>query len=347
MRKYLFAVADYPPRIGGVARYHAAVARALGDAVAVHRVALDQHWLRLPPQLHRIARAQRADTILVGEVLPVGTAAYMIHALRRMPYAVICHGLDLRSAQRVPRKRWLTRRILRHADRVVVNSTFTRDLAVAAGARAGRTSIVHPPLGITPDLAQPAPVVDVRHAGGLEHSRIILSVGRLVARKGFDDLIHAVALLHREFPRVVLVIVGGGPERERLGTLARAEGLAVRFVPPCDDATLAAWYRACDVFALLPHELPSGDVEGFGMVYLEAGACGKPVIGTRSGGVSDAVHDRETGILVSPDDPAAACAAIAELFRDPATARRLGTNGAAAAAQRNTEFSAELRSALL
>jgi len=208
---------------------------------------------------------------------------------------------------------------------------------------------VPPPLGITPDLTRSASVADVRVRERLERARIVLSVGRLVARKGFDTLIRAVALLRREFPRAVLALAGDGPERPRLEALARAERLAVRFLPGLTDAELAAWYRACDVFALLPDERADGDVEGFGIVYLEAGAFGKPVVGTRSGGVPEAVLDGETGILVPPQDPAAACAAIARLFRDPHAAQRLGANGARRVAQTHgsERFAAAIRSALL
>ncbi|MDO8598541.1 MAG: glycosyltransferase [bacterium] len=347
MRKYLFAVADYPPRIGGAARYHAAVARALGSAVAVHPVRLERHWIRLPLELAQAARTHSAGVLLVGEVLPVGTAAYALRVLTRVPYAVICHGLDLRNALHTPRKRWLVRRVLRGAERVIVNSTFTERLAVACGARPAQIRIVLPPLGITPELAKPAQVANVRDRAHLERTRIILSVGRLVARKGFDTLIRATSLLRRELPLAGLVIIGDGPERARLEALARAEHLAVRFLTTTNDTSLAAWYAACDVFALLPRELPDGDVEGFGMVYLEAGAFGKPVVGTRSGGVPEAIHDGETGVLVPPEDPVAACAALARLLRDPRHAQRLGANGASAAAHRNAQFNATLCAALV
>lgn len=347
MRTYLFAVADYPPRIGGTARYNGAVTNALGNAVAVHLVRLDRHWIRLPFELARAIRTHNADALLVGEVLPIGTAAYILHAFTGIPYAIICHGLDLRHAMRVPRKRWLVRRVLRSAERVIVNSTFTEGLAARCGTRPEQIRIVLPPLGIVPELAKPAHVATVRDREHLERSRIILSVGRLVARKGFDTLIHATSLLRKELPLAVLVIAGDGPERARLEALARTERLAIRFLLTLDDASLAAWYAACDVFALLPRELPDGDVEGFGIVYLEAGAFGKPVVGTWSGGVPDAITDGENGILVPPGDPVAACAAITRLLRDPQTAQRLGANGANSAAHRNEQFSTTIRAALV
>lgn len=317
--------ADLPPRRGGVARYHAAVLAALGASAEVVRPQEDLHWLR---SVLALLRRRRADFVLVGEVLPYGTVAWIASRVTRTPYAVICHGLDLQNAMRVPRKRAVARRVLRGAAMVIANSEMTAALARAAGAVSERIAVVPPPVGITPELLRDGSVEHLRSDHALDGVRIVLAVGRLIARKGFDTFLMAMAEVIRAHPDVIPVIAGDGPEREALGALANRLGVPVRWVHDADDATLAAWYAACDVFALLPRELPNGDVEGFGIVYLEAGAFGKPVVGTWSGGVPEAVADGVTGTLVPPDEPAAAAVAMRRLLEDTELAARLGMAGA-------------------
>lgn len=276
-------------------------------------------------------------SLLVSEILPWGTVAWLARKLGGPRYAVIVHGLDLRNAAAIPRKRQLARRVFRGAYRIIANSAYTASLARELGAPPDRITVIPPPIGITPALALPAQTPDVRRAHNLEHARIILSVGRLIARKGFDTLIQAMAVVQRTHPRAVLAIVGDGPERQRLQALAKREQIAVRFLGALDDATTAAWYRACDLLALLPRELPNNDIEGFGIVYLEAAVFGKPSVGTQSGGVPEAVLDNETGLLVPPNDPAAAATAITRLLSDRDLANRLAT----AARTRAQEFTQE------
>jgi phosphatidylinositol alpha-1,6-mannosyltransferase len=328
MNRIALLTTDLPPRRGGVARYHAAVCAALGTAVTVIQPPETAHWRSLVRNL--IRRRRTYDHVLVGDILPYGTVAWIARWVTRRPYTIMCHGLDLRNAKRVPRKRWLARRILRAARRVIVNSTFTATIAESLGAPFDRIVTIPPPLGVTPAmLPQHAP--DVRAAVGIGAvDWVIVSVGRLVERKGFDILIRAVAMARRAAPSapIVLVIVGTGPERAKLQNVAKTVGVEVRWVSDADDAMLASWYAACDCFALLPHELPDGDVEGFGIVYLEAGAFAKPVIGTRSGGVPEAVQNGVTGVLVAPNDPQAAADALLRLLTDRAFASRLGQAGA-------------------
>lgn len=335
---------DYPPQVGGAARYHAAVAAALGKSCTVQVLPRDQHWLHALPRL--LFLTNPSDHVIVGEVLPTGTLAWM-RSWISLPYSVICHGLDLVRAAQVTRRRWLVSHILCRASHVIVNSAFTATLATSAGARRERIAVVPPPLGITSALAQPAQAPDVRRAHSLERSRIVLSVGRLVERKGFDTLIRAMAIVRRTHPRAILVIIGDGAERVHLEALARRETIAVRFIGACSDAETAAWYAASDVFALLPRELPSGDIEGFGIVYLEAGAFGKPVVGARSGGVPEAVLDGETGLLVPSNDPDAAAVAITRLLSDRDLSNDLG-NAARTRAQEFSQghFAERLRRAL-
>jgi phosphatidyl-myo-inositol dimannoside synthase len=156
----------------------------------------------------------------------------------------------------------------------------------------------------------------------------VLTVGRLVERKGHDTMLRALPRVIRQVPNVVYLIVGSGPYESRLRSLARELELEdnVVFCGHVPDDELVAYYHACDVFAMISRELP-GDTEGFGIVFMEAAACAKPTVGGRSGGVPDAIVDGETGFLVAPTAPEQVADAIVRIGRDRSLARRLGEMG--------------------
>lgn len=313
---------DYSPAVGGAARYHRAVVAALGSRCTVTVASRDVHWTRY---MAPIGALPRSIHCIVGEVLPLGTVAWSRWLRTRAPYSVMCHGLDLAAAHRSPRKRWIAARVLRSAAHVIVNSQHTARAAREAGAPAARIAVVPPPLGLDPAHGGHG-LAALRRDHGIARERIVLSVGRIITRKGFDTLVDAMRIVQAAVSDVLLVVVGDGPERHALRTQASAQRVRCQIVT-ADDATLVDWYRACDVFAMLPRTLHNGDVEGFGMVYLEANAYGKPVVGTQSGGVPDAILHEVTGLLVPEHDPPAAARAIVRLLQDDALAERLGTNG--------------------
>jgi phosphatidylinositol alpha-1,6-mannosyltransferase len=160
---------------------------------------------------------------------------------------------------------------------------------------------------------------------------VILTVARLEERKGIDTMLRAMPrILHAE-PSAKYLVVGDGADRRRLETMRDAAGLADAVVfcgaVPYESPELVAYYRTCDVFAMPNRTLSDGNAEGFGLVFLEAGACGKPVVGGSTGGVRDAVDHDVTGLLVSGDSETETADAIVRLLRDPAYAGRLGAAG--------------------
>ncbi|MDO8462821.1 MAG: glycosyltransferase family 4 protein [bacterium] len=335
---------DYPPRVGGAARYHGAVADALGgDGCTVEVCNPTVRWTTLIPKALRL---DPRTHLIVGEILPLGTVAWTRARTFRGAYSVICHGLDLANALRTPRKRWLAARILRGATRVIVNSAATAGLARRVGASSEQVVIVSPPLGPIASRAGIARSA-ARDALGVGDVPLVLSVGRLIPRKGMESLIDAMVRVRQHVPRAHLTIVGSGPLAQTL--VAHAERVRVPcVVTTADDAALAQWYAAADVFAMLPEERADGDIEGFGIVYIEAGAFGLPVVGTQSGGVPDAVVHGTTGLLVAPGDPLAAAQAITSLLEDHHRARALGTVGCTRALSQfgPRAFAASLRAAL-
>ncbi|MBO0866973.1 MAG: glycosyltransferase family 4 protein, partial [Micromonosporaceae bacterium] len=203
---------------------------------------------------------------------------------------------------------------------------------------------LEPVLGGRCELSRLAPGVDtqayhpgvdggeVRRRYRLADRPVVVCVSRLVPRKGQDTLIRALAAVLRRVPDAALLVVGGGPYRDRLHRLAQQVGVAesVRFTGPVPWNELPAHYAAGDVYAMPCRTRVGGlDVEGFGIVYLEASASGLPVVAGDSGGAPDAVRDGQTGYIVDGRDPAAVAGRVAALLADRDLARRLGAAGRA------------------
>lgn len=237
---------------------------------------------------------------------------------RKRPVVLFCHGAELIRTKGGPAAARLRRTMLRRATAVVANSEYTAGLVREVGDR--NATLTHPPLRSLPENVAPRP----GHTGPVR----ILSVGRLVANKGHARLINAVGELRKRGADVSLTIAGPGPDHEALiGLIARLELFdAVRLAGGVTDAELAELYRGADVFALLSVPVP-GEVEGWGIVFLEAAGYGLPVVAGRSGGAAEAVEDRVTGVVVSSD--AEAVDALAAFVADPARRQAFGERGRA------------------
>jgi len=319
--KFLLATYEYPPDLGGIASYLGGLFGALPkDDVKVLKLRMPRArlaWLWQLPRLWLASR--RVDAVVVSHVLPLGTSAMALGK----PYAVIVHGLDLRNAAARPRKKALASRVLKRAKLLVANSRATAGELAVFGIEPASALVLTP--CPDPELERLGLEFDARAKYGLEGKKVLLSVGRFVARKGFDRLIRLLSELRKACGDVVLVIAGAGAEEGRLRSEAALSGMEphVRFVIAPDRATLASLYRAADVFALAVRRSEQ-DVEGFGLVFLEAALFGVPSVGTRVGGVPEAIEDERTGLLADPESEGDLYAKIRRLLLDRDDAARLG-----------------------
>ncbi len=270
-------------------------------------------------------------------------AALMARRLGRVDRVVVAaHGRELllapwpAGAQRAYDR--VRRETLQGADRCLPVSHYTAGLLRDLGVSPSRITVVSN--GTDPDRFRPVP------ASTSAEGPVVLTVSRLVRRKGIDTVLAAWGAVRKRFPEATYVVVGDGSDRERLETLARPHGDSVRFVGSVDEAGLARWYHACDLF-VMPARSEPPDVEGFGLVFLEAGACSKPVIGARAGGVVDAIEHEQTGLLVPPDDATAVADAILRILGDADLAQRLGRAGRAHAEASSWDAVARTMGALL
>jgi phosphatidylinositol alpha-1,6-mannosyltransferase len=278
-----------------------------------------------------LARAHGCDTVWFGAAAPLGLLADGLRRRAGVVRAVAqTHGHEVGWAA-LPGARWLLRRVARGADVVTYLGEYTRirlDRVLH-----GLTALERLAPGV--DVAAYHPGVDgggVRARHGLRGRPVVVCVSRLVPRKGQDVLIRAMPLIRRRVPDAALLVVGGGPYRGTLERLAREAGVAdhVVFTGSVPWEELPAHYAAGDVYAMPCRTRRRGlDVEGLGIVYLEASATGLPVVAGDSGGAPDAVREGETGYVVGGRDVAAVADRVAALLADPQLARRLGAAGRA------------------
>ncbi len=234
------------------------------------------------------------------------------------------------------------RRYLQRADAVVAVSSFTRQALIEQmGVAPGKIELICN--GTDVARFQPGPKDAALLARyGLQGKLVILTVGRLIERKGIDMTLRALPQVLERYP-VHYLIVGTGPYRALLEELVRTLGLEahVTFTGPVDNDHLVAHYQLCDVFVMPNRELADHDTEGFGLVFLEANACGKAVIGGRAGGAVEAVREGQNGLLVDGGNPAEIATAILRLLDDSELRQRLEQQGLAIARASSLEHNAQ------
>ncbi len=346
----LLVTNDYPPRVGGIQRTLEALTRELPpDRIAVfcpHGVRADRFDKAAPYRVFRqpetflwptrdVARrvgeaadAFGARVVLFGAVYPLTLLAPRLRR-RGLSSVALAHGFEYWLSL-VPGSHAAMRRATGSVSRVAACSRFIGRVLRTAVPDEVPVSVLYPGADVEvfrPDL----PFDDLKARHGLEGRPVVVCVSRLVRRKGQDVLIRAMPEIRRHVRDAALLIVGDGPYRQRLEAMAaHAPPGSVVFAGEVSEAELPRYYRAGDVFAMVCRNRLGGlEVEGWGNVFIEAAACGRPVVVGASGGASEAVVDGETGLLVDGRDVEAVAAAVASLLADPARAGSMGAAGRA------------------
>lgn len=307
---------------------------------SIHRLVLRRtRWLRPESLLMytnlflksaALAVAHRFDAIFAGRVLPEGLIAWAIARLSRRPVLVYAHGEELTGWGRGAKFR-VSCFVLQRADALLSNSDFTRDTLVGLmGVDPGRIALVYPTVD-EGRFRMGLAAEDLRESIGVQPGqKLVLSVGRLMRRKGFDTVIRTLPMLRKHGVDAHHAIVGIGEDQEHLRGLATELGVAdrVHLLGHVNYEDLPRWYCASDVFAM-PNRDIDGDTEGFGLVYLEAAAAGRPSLAGLAGGTGSAVEDGVTGLRVDGDRVDAVAEGLMRLLSNPLEAARMGRNGRA------------------
>jgi len=245
-----------------------------------------------------LAVTHRFDAIHAFRALPEGLVAWLVARLSFRPVLIYAHGEELTTWGRGGKYKAM-RFALRHADQVIANSEHTRDTLRDMGVAPGKITLIYP--GV--DVAVFKPGLDTsglrENLGIPPDAKLVFSVGRLSRRKGFDQVIRAIARLRKGGMNVHYVLAGTGEDWDYLAGLIKEHYLhgIAHMIGAVADPDLPRWMNACDVFAMPNREI-NGDNEGFGMVFIEASACGKPVLAGNAGGTGAAVQDGLTGLRV-------------------------------------------------
>ncbi len=293
----------------------------------------------------RLVRKKKIDLIHTGDLYPPGVIALWLKHLIGVPYISYCHGEEVTQTEKRRYQPLVRNKIYQGADGVVAACEFARANLVRLGIPENRICKITP--GVDCERFSPRPPsIELIRRFSLEHKHVLLTVARLWPRKGHDLVIRALAKIRHEIPSIAYLIAGKGPEEERLRRLAAEAGVAdlVTFVGYVPDEELAGFYDLCDLFIMPNRGEPDGDIEGFGMVFLEANAAGKAVVGGRSGGTADAIVDGVTGLLVNPEDVEEVSAAMRQLLLNPPLRKQMADAGLRRA---RSEFSWKRRAELL
>ncbi|MGW4225274.1 glycosyltransferase family 4 protein [Streptomyces bauhiniae] len=359
MHKTLIVTNDFPPRPGGIQAFlhnmalrldpdrivvyastwkrgrEGAEATAAFDAEQPFTVVRDRTTMLLPtPAATRRAvgllREHGCTSVWFGAAAPLGLMAPALRQAGAERLVATTHGHEAGWAQ-LPGARRLLRRIGESTDTITYLGEYTRSRIAAALTPQAAGRMVQLPPGVDEKTFHPGSGGDeVRARLGLTDRPVVVCVSRLVPRKGQDTLIRAMPQILAAQPDTVLLIVGGGPYEADLRRMAAETGVAdsVRFTGALPWAELPAHFGAGDVFAMPCRTRRGGlDVEGLGIVYLEASATGLPVVAGDSGGAPDAVLDGETGWVVRGGEPAEAAERITALLADEGLRRRMGERG--------------------
>ncbi len=352
--KILIITLEYPPQTGGIASYVVNFAgHVLPDDVVVYAPRAtgsqpidDSHlwkvyrrrpyfwlwwprWLRMVWQIGWIVSREHISQIQVHQVLPGGYVAWIVKKLWGIPYLVWLHGTDVGLATKHGGKRWLFKKVVEQAERIIVNSQFLRDKVKSSVELTTPITVVYPsPADYFFKATPPESLDKLRAKLALNGKKVIITVARLAEGKGYPHLIRLLPALLEKFPNLVWLIIGDGPKKTEIITQIAKNSLqnVVRFLGALPPEELPSYYQLADVFVLLTHSDEQAE-ESFGTVFLEAAAAGLPVVAGRAGGVEEAVEHQATGLVVDIHQPPIVIGAITELLNNQTYAKQLGAAG--------------------
>lgn len=352
MHKSLLLTLQFPPDKGGVENYLASICNYLDrkkiqvlapkeketgnfdsqQTYKIHRRKFFYNffwprWFLLLKNTWKLVNQEKIELLQCGQVLPCGTVALILKILKGVPYIIYTYALDITQPKNSWHKKIILKKVLQNSEKIVTISNFTKKEITSLGIPDYKIIKISPGINTT-DLNIPTDTEKIKSQFFLQKKKIILTVGRLVERKGQDMVIKSLPEVLKRVPETAYVIVGYGPYLDQLKELTKKLKLQdkVIFTGALDNKTLLSFYKLCDVF-IMPSRPVKNDFEGFGIVFLEASFFAKPVIGGKSGGVEDAIIDNQTGLLVNPSDKNKISQSIIKLLTNENLAKKMGEEG--------------------
>lgn len=285
-------------------------------------------YIRTAFALRRLVKSLSITHIHCGRVIHEGISAWLLHQLTGMPYVCYVHGEDVETAATSREHSFLVRQVCKKAYRIICNSENSAAILKRLGfASTEKVSVLHP--GVDAKRFVPAHEDKIfKQIIGWQDRQVILTVGRLQERKGQDRMVQAMSDIISVFPRALYVIIGDGECKRDLEKLSDELNLNehIQFLTDIDDVQMIKCYQQCDVF-ILPNRTIGNDIEGFGMVLVEAQSCGKPVIAGDSGGTRETMLVGESGFIIDCTKPQTIAKKIIELLSAPNDLQAMGALG--------------------
>jgi phosphatidyl-myo-inositol dimannoside synthase len=339
--KYLLYTLEYPPQIGGVADYYynLVLSWPKESTILVNDISRKRkinklrffYWPKLVKKLIQEIKQEKINYVIIGHILPLGAIVYLASFFHNFSYAPCFHGLDYSCAKAKKYKKLLTYLILKKAKKIICANSLVA-LSIEKDFPGFKNKIIISNPGARVSTCDEKLVKQIKIKYNLVDKKIIFSLGRLIERKGFDNMIKALAILKKEnfnlFNKIVYLIAGNGPDLKRLKKISHDYKVSdkIIFLTEISQEKKFALYNLCQFFAMPARQIMH-DYEGFGIVYLEANLFKKPVIAGNSGGVPDAVVDNLNGFLVDPNNINLIKASIEQLLINDNLAKKLGENG--------------------
>lgn len=317
------------------------------DGLTIYRVFLHRVKWCIPESLfiylnmflNGLLKGKKADYIISARVIPEGFVGNLISFFRKKPTITIVHGEEINRLKSIKGRSVLNSSVvyfkkkiiwttLKKTDLIICNSNFSKNLLLNGALDPSKIKVVHP--GTDPERFYPADKdMSLVESLGLYNKFVLLTTGRLTPRKGQDMVIMALPEIKKTIPNVAYLVVGNGEYLENLKALTVKFGVedSVIFCNSVSDEMLPKMYNICDVFLMPNRTLDTNDAEGFGIVFLEANACGKPVIGGNSGGVPDAIVNDVTGYIIQANSPDNISKAVIDLYLKPEKMKMIGVAG--------------------
>ncbi|MCP1092517.1 glycosyltransferase family 4 protein [Bacillaceae bacterium OS4b] len=363
MTRRLFMSLDFPPESGGIQNYVYGIVSNLnpdnsfvltsdhlgfekyntydesqnfkvfrtkmsGNNSIINKISI---MLNLVYQLIFLKFKLKYTEIHFGTVFPIGLVGPLAKKLLNVRYVVYIHGFDVLSLQKSNFSYKLLLYILKNANKIICNSSYTKKVIIDMGLNEERIAIISPGIDIEiEDKSFEVTKRSIIEKFSLQDKRVLLTVSRLVERKGHDKVLASMVNIVKEIPDIYYVICGDGPDKSRLINLVKEYKLeeSVIFTGSLPKDELEALYQTAEVFIMPSREIKNkGDVEGYGIVFLEANYYKLPVIAGNSGGIPDAVLDGKTGYLVDPLDEDEISEKIKKLLFNKELSAKMGEDG--------------------
>jgi len=307
------------------------------------------NWRPAYKQLEKAVAEFQPEIIVCGKALFEGRAALRIFKKTGIPYVVMTYGMEIRFWLKIRKVKRDLLNVLENAQSIFVINEYIKNLLVRELTNKGlvgcENKFVKMYPGVDGFFSQPSgDTKRLREELGVEGKKVIVTVCRIVRRKGIDIVINAMKEIKKEVPNVFYLVLGDGPEKDSFEKLARDVGVddSVKFLGKVSREKIRAVFNISDLFVLTPRDI-DGDMEGFGIVYLESAIAGLCVVGSKSGGVPEAVINAQTGLLANENDVSDTAEKIIKLLKDDVLRKSLASNARARAV---TDFSWQKRGVL-